>query len=329
MIAPREAKTCPIMSRQYISAGQIVQNALYGRIPIKEYCAQIPNIGKVDYAIALETLKFRDVLRNILQKCHATVSDLQVSSEGLLLVLSYELLFGAGKISGGGQVKRILVEHQLQMQEVLAEMMIGKSSHADLLPERVRQFNQLESFIRINEKRASPTDGLLYIQSACPEAVADDLIPFLVRTPPLTKSFAMDPWVKNGNLIIQDKASCFPSQILLDSWDGGDVIDACAAPGQKTGHIACSLLNRVCNSGNNISIFAFDKSPKRAALLRDRMRIMGLESVVAITQADFLNVKPTAREYSDVRSILVDPSCLRLGCNSVYGSIVRRRGDEQ
>ena len=64
-------------------------------------------------------------------------------------------------------------------------------------------------------------------------------------TPPLTPqvvlplkspSFGQHPRTKDGCLIIQDKASCFPSQLLMDAWTGGDVIDACAAPGNKTSH---------------------------------------------------------------------------------------------
>lgn len=45
--------------------------------------------------------------------------------------------------------------------------------------------------------------------------------------------------VVNGNCFIQDKASCFPPYILYSALNKScDIIDACAAPGNKTSYIA-------------------------------------------------------------------------------------------
>lgn len=52
------------------------------------------------------------------------------------------------------------------------------------------------------------------------------------------------PMVRDGGLVLQDKASCFPAHALLGpgaGYHGGDVIDACAAPGNKTAQVAASL----------------------------------------------------------------------------------------
>jgi 16S rRNA C967 or C1407 C5-methylase (RsmB/RsmF family) len=48
----------------------------------------------------------------------------------------------------------------------------------------------------------------------------------------------------------------------------GDIIDACAAPGNKTSHIA-ALTNRH-RKELKCKIFAFDKNPVRAELLQKR-----------------------------------------------------------
>ena len=78
---------------------------------------------------------------------------------------------------------------------------------------------------------------------------------------------------------MQDKASCFTAEALMHGWTcPGDVIDACAAPGNKTrlvvvvsprivwwtkrlimiaSHLACLV-------GKGKTVFAFDKSETRA-----------------------------------------------------------------
>ena len=49
------------MSRKYLSAGDIVEEYLKGR-SLKGYCASLKNIDKVDYAIALQTIKYYDII---------------------------------------------------------------------------------------------------------------------------------------------------------------------------------------------------------------------------------------------------------------------------
>ena len=64
----------------------------------------------------------------------------------------------------------------------------------------------------------------------------------LLLFPPETQ-FSSDPLYHEGKIILQDKASCFPAFILAPpSRDGTVVIDATAAPGNKTSHL-CALMN--------------------------------------------------------------------------------------
>ncbi|CAN0067407.1 unnamed protein product, partial [Ectocarpus sp. 13 AM-2016] len=89
-----------------------------------------------------------------------------------------------------------------------------------------------------------------------PHVQVDGVVPSLLVLPPGTDlhDHAM---VKDGSLVLQDKSSCFSAEALLGQeacaaadatrgagteWRGGDVIDACAAPGNKTMH-AASLLH--------------------------------------------------------------------------------------
>ena len=57
--------------------------------------------------------------------------------------------------------------------------------------------------------------------------------------------FTEDPLYLSGKIILQDKASCFPAHILSPpSHDGALVIDATAAPGNKTSHLCAIMQNK-------------------------------------------------------------------------------------
>ena len=71
----------------------------------------------------------------------------------------------------------------------------------------------------------------------------DEHIPDLLLFPPDVQ-FNEDPMYTTGKLILQDKASCFPAYILSPpADDNAVVIDATAAPGNKTSHISALMKN--------------------------------------------------------------------------------------
>jgi 16S rRNA C967 or C1407 C5-methylase (RsmB/RsmF family) len=121
--------------------------------------------------------------------------------------------------------------------------------------------------------------------------------------------------VKEGKLIIQDKASCFPSQVLYDAWHSlpenegtagrGDFIDACAAPGNKTSHLAALA----ATAGGHSKVYAFEKNSRRAQLLKDRMAQMAVQNTVKVNNTDFLGIDVYDARYQHVTAVLLDPSC--------------------
>ena len=97
------------MSRQYIAAGAMVDSFNAGE-SFKNYKKQI---GKMEYLLASETLKYSSVLDVILGNCSMVKKSKGQKDEntldvndGVMRVMIYDLLFGLGKISGGGAVKR-------------------------------------------------------------------------------------------------------------------------------------------------------------------------------------------------------------------------------
>lgn len=72
----------------------------------------------------------------------------------------------------------------------------------------------------------------------------DSHIPDLLLFPP-EAHFVEDSFYREGKIILQDKASCFPAFILAPPAEKGTVaIDATAAPGNKTSHLAALMQNK-------------------------------------------------------------------------------------
>eukprot|EP01035_Chromulina_nebulosa_P019940 gene19940-25906_t len=153
----------------------------------------------------------------------------------------------------------------------------------------------------------------------------DDHIPSLCRFPSTISGIGELDGVKEGRFIIQDKASCFPSQLLMDEWINGDIIDACAAPGNKTSHLAALLSIK----SNHHKIYAFDKDYRRYQLLQSRMKQFDAEKYVKVQHQDFLSVDCNDLLYSNVSCILVDPSCSGSGVIRSLDRLVNNPDDSE
>ncbi|KAM5431254.1 putative 25S rRNA (cytosine(2278)-C(5))-methyltransferase [Microsporum ferrugineum] len=116
---------------------------------------------------------------------------------------------------------------------------------------------------------------------------------------------------KEGRLILQDKASCFPAYLLLGDHPGrweGDLVDGCAAPGNKTTHLA-SLLSS-SRVPQRSRVFSLDASPSRSKVLQEMVKKAGVgERVTVLPGQDFLALDPEDRRFRQVTGLLLDPSC--------------------
>lgn len=148
----------------------------------------------------------------------------------------------------------------------------------------------------------------------------DSHIPDLVAVAPGV-DFSGSPAYRNGEIILQDKASCFPAYLLVGDADckwEGDLIDGCAAPGNKTTHLASllckqqqqqhSLHHKSKNPKNNI--VSMDASPTRSNTLQKMVSLAGADGIVTVLPGqDFLALDPADQRFADVTGLLLDPSC--------------------
>ena len=132
-------------------------------------------------------------------------------------------------------------------------------------------------------------------------------IPDLIALPHSTDLSTLSAY-KQGHLILQDKASCFPAHLLNPQSDDGDIIDACAAPGNKTTHLA-AIVQSLSPSGSH-TIWACERDKARAMTLEKMVSIAGADSLVNIKAGqDFLRLKPEEEPWCNVGALLLDPSC--------------------
>lgn len=145
----------------------------------------------------------------------------------------------------------------------------------------------------------------------------DDLLVFPNGTNLINHEFYL-----SGAIILQDKASCFPAYCLSPKPES-TCLDACAAPGNKTSHLASIMRNTGV-------IYAFDMDKKRLNLLKRLTNLSKCKNISAACQ-NFLEVDPNSAPFNEVEYILLDPSCSGSGIISRMDHLtnIKQKGDEE
>jgi len=137
----------------------------------------------------------------------------------------------------------------------------------------------------------------------------DQHIPDLVAVAP-EANFTKARAYTDGAIILQDKASCFPAYLLIgDQFSRdtvGDCIDGCAAPGNKTTHLAA--LSHAADK-RRINIYACERDGRRSKTLISMTEKAGTQNVTVLERQDFLALDPQDSRFANVTHLLLDPSC--------------------
>ena len=200
----------------------------------------------------------------------------------------------------------------LQLKVLLA----GDRSTSTLLQPRWARVNNLksgglESFASYTQQPV--LYSLMTTYTGKLEYHVDKHIPDLLALPPGT-NFTKTSQYTQGQVILQDKASCFPAYLLLgeDDEEIGDLMDACAAPGNKTTHLASLLLagQRTTSRRGQQHIFACERDPRRSEVLQKMVNIAGADDTVnVLPRQDFFALDPNEERFANVTHFLLDPTC--------------------
>ena len=160
-------------------------------------------------------------------------------------------------------------------------------------------YERSESLKEILTCSLSPQEKSLYV---------DEHVPNLLALPPVT-NLSKTPAYLNGEIILQDKASCFPVCLLSPKLEDGDSLDACAAPGNKTTHLA-AILHDECRAAARPQIYACERDRGRASTLLTFLQTAGAQDyVTAKVGQDFLKIDPAKAPWNGIGTLLLDPSC--------------------
>lgn len=290
-------------------------------------------------ALVLETVKWRTILSEVVEGSQLLQHERKLSPSLALVLVHDQLLRRNGTaLSAQHPLTVIIGKHKTRLCAELTKARLRRKiasiadleSHVEALHAAQLMGEcpisspavQPPRWIRINTIKAS--DGLLDISelssftevptlaalaspgSGSSRLYIDATIPNLIAIPSAI-SIIKWPSYQNGSLIIQDRASCFPAQLLCHNLpQTGSIIDACAAPGNKTTHMA-ALTHQ--SSPRRPRIHAVERDTARALVLTNMVKRAGAEQQVYVRNADFLGVRPEDPAYADVLAILLDPSC--------------------
>ncbi|XP_077465943.1 28S rRNA (cytosine-C(5))-methyltransferase [Stigmatopora argus] len=302
----------------YTKAAEILEKVEkhQGALKTLVYESKFANIKQL-FALACETQKFSSILEEIIVS--TKLLKLTKLKMHLAKVLVFDLVMGQG-LKCGGSWKTLLLKHRCRLQSELARMKVKRkvSRNEDLLPGDVRQHagDRLPRYVRVNTLKTTvedtvdylKRDGFTYMGEASKlddltlkgkQFVKDRHLPEVLAFAPKT-DFHDHFLYKAGHVVLQDKASCLPA-FLLNPPPGSHVVDACAAPGNKTSHLGAIMKNRG-------KVFAFDLDAKRLATMSTLLLRAGL-TCHQLAHRDFLKVEPGSETYGDVEYVLLDPSC--------------------
>ncbi|KAJ5902675.1 hypothetical protein N7495_003203 [Penicillium taxi] len=319
------------------SSGGSFKSRIYSSRNLRAPPAQI-------YALIIETSKWDRVLAEIIEKTDLLRLERKLNPLLALLLVHDHLIAKKGIAAPTAHVLRQAVErHKVRLRAEFVKARVRRGCAS---------VEQLKTAVMREKREASGTDDFIYprwvrinnilttfddqmrttfssyrkvesLADLAPEEdnrdarkllYIDPHIPDLVAVP-YGADFTTSSAYKNGEIILQDKASCFPAYLLLgdrgleNPWDG-DLVDGCAAPGNKTTHMASLLAKQRQKNEARKQVFCMDASRVRSKTLQKMVSLAGADPIVTVLQGqDFLALDPTEDRFENVSGLLLDPSC--------------------
>ncbi|KLU88968.1 hypothetical protein MAPG_07948 [Magnaporthiopsis poae ATCC 64411] len=285
------------------------------------------------YALAFETCKWSPILKEVVENAQLLQHERKLTPV-LALLLAHDLLLAKGGVAlpASHGLRQSVERHKARLTAELTRARIRRRTPSlDALRAELDEVASPDAghprWVRINTLKTSLAAELestfagftrvasvpnLLARSEPDGIYVDEHIPNLIAVPRRVEIIKKEAY-KSGAIILQDKASCFPAYLLDPRPEDGEALDACAAPGNKTTHLAAVLESRRAASGSPelpVRIHAFEKDPVRAMTLEKMVRLAGSDGFTCLNKGkDFLKADPDDALYANVAALLLDPSC--------------------
>ncbi|OMP82754.1 putative methyltransferase [Diplodia seriata] len=342
----------------YYEAAALLENAdntggsltsrIYGKKGLKSKPTAI-------YALVTEATKWSAVLKHVVEI--SGILKLEKKLTPLLAVLlTHDLLISKGGVAAPAAhpLKLAITRHKARLSAEFTKLRVKRGfSSVDAFRKHINACaesggdgsstsptataTEHPRWVRVNAVRTTlqaqlsstfaayePKDKLSDVMAAASSAKVlhvDEHIPDLLALPPRADLSRVKAY-HAGELIIQDKASCFPAYLLDVRPDDGDAIDGCAAPGNKTTHLAAIVAQNnataaTASGGGDPKkkkkkqrIIACERDKRRSAILEKMVDLAGAGKLVTVKpRQDFLDLDPQSPDLAAVGAILLDPSC--------------------
>ncbi|XP_015437029.1 PREDICTED: probable 28S rRNA (cytosine-C(5))-methyltransferase [Dufourea novaeangliae] len=299
--------------RLYKSASKIIRDVREkgGSLKSLIYEQRHPNVSAI-YSLCLNALQKETQLVHLMNKTGILMKETRLDP-WLAKILITELLWGKKTLNSVCKPAQTVLNYEKQLKEELNHCGVVEAhlplTKAVRKPRYVRvntlllPLNKALSYFKeegwlLLPKCLNYTAHLTAVKNLTkPKFIQDFHVPELLVFPPNT-TFHDHSGYQNGEIILQDKASCLPAQ-LLNPKPGSVVLDMCAAPGMKSSHIAALMKNHG-------KIYAVEIDKRRYTTLCEQIKLTSASCVNTLNE-DALTLE--GKDYSNVEYILVDPTC--------------------
>lgn len=306
------------MSRLYTEAGEVLEQVLLRKGSVRSIVfseeSRITN-QKACYGFVSSVLKHVGALEKVVEMLQKECPELFPEPENpelpiskrraLVMVMVYDLAFSRSQhICGGGALKRLILTKEDKIREMLKADVKKQSAADEETPmESGSCSNGGMCYARVNTIKGSVQDAIKELMDTgkFEKVVADrDMPSCVIEITAKQGENAMSRLketkaVAERRVIIQSKPSCMPPVVLAPE-EGSRVIDACAAPGNKTSLLAAIMANKG-------TVIAFDRDRKRLEVMKGLLAASGVTNVDA-QHKDFLTSDPSDPQYSNIDYVL-------------------------
>ncbi|KAK6620450.1 hypothetical protein RUM44_006851 [Polyplax serrata] len=306
---PRIYKAASVIAKKVVEEGGSLKDLVYS--------SGHKNIKGV-YALVVKAIQHNQDLEKLLMKSKLLKKESRLQP-WLAKILMTELFFGKKELKGESKPVQTILNYKSQLTKFLKH----KQNVVNNISSKVKK----PRYVRVNTLHHTPDEiikifrkeGWSFVPTPNDYTQFIDLISNL-QDDEFTRDFHIKQLLvfsgkvqfyenelyKNGNILLQDKASCLPGFLLKPDPDSV-VLDMCAAPGMKTTHISAIMKN----SGK---IYATEMSSSRYKVLCDVIQTAGCINVIPLNvdALKLVEAEGSNNDFSwskDVEYILVDPSC--------------------